>query len=271
MAKQCSFDRILILMAAAPKACVFFLIALLLGAFRFSTPAGSVEEKKPDVVVNDEANGVYGQKSTMNSSEGLPWNEKITATYYGASDKNLWGGYGNRLYSSTDYFCALPASHDNLDCLNGSLACRIERCGIDDSIIEELLSEAQEDKSKEFGQFEFWPGSEIAEKTKYGWVVEGREGDGLFRVLEIKKTGTDGPIYELYVGDVGPWGNDDPYWEDLSRPNSEERAGTNRAGIDLSYALAKKLGSSGLIHVDWRWKTVEGAYVVQRRVTEWRR
>ncbi|MCX6645013.1 MAG: hypothetical protein NTY09_01440, partial [bacterium] len=108
-----------------------------------------------------------------------------------------------------------------------------------------------------------------------GWVIDGSEGEGLFRILEIKPAGQDGPILEAYVGDVGPWNQDDPYWEDYSRPDAEDGIDshgrtTNRAGIDLSYALAQALGISGMGGIDWRWKTVNGKYVVRRQVTEWR-
>jgi Putative peptidoglycan binding domain len=58
------------------------------------------------------------------------------------------------------------------------------------------------------------------------------------------------------VEDVGPWNTSDPYWLDGARPQAEsgtDRTGrkTNRAGIDLSPALAKRLGISGKGVVDW--------------------
>jgi len=58
------------------------------------------------------------------------------------------------------------------------------------------------------------------------------------------------------VEDVGPWNTDDPYWETHSRPQAEsgtDMAGrvTNKAGIDLSPALAKAVGIDGKGQVDW--------------------
>jgi len=62
------------------------------------------------------------------------------------------------------------------------------------------------------------------------------------------------------VVDVGPWYTDDPYWETGSRPLAEERVvthgpnkgrRTNLAGIDLTPALAKRIGVNGMGHVDW--------------------
>jgi hypothetical protein len=77
------------------------------------------------------------------------------------------------------------------------------------------------------------------------------------------------------VGDVGPWCQDDAYWETGARLNAEDGIDshgrvTNRAGIDISYALARAMGCRGTLDVDWRWKTVNGAYVVLRQPTEWR-
>jgi hypothetical protein len=56
--------------------------------------------------------------------------------------------------------------------------------------------------------------------------------------------------------DVGPWNTDDPYWSKGTRPQAEsgtDMSGrtTNNAGIDLSPALAKKLGIDGMGTVDW--------------------
>jgi Putative peptidoglycan binding domain len=58
------------------------------------------------------------------------------------------------------------------------------------------------------------------------------------------------------IEDVGPWNTSDPYWLDGARPQAEsgtDRTGrkTNLAGIDLSPALAKRLGISGKGVVDW--------------------
>ncbi len=68
------------------------------------------------------------------------------------------------------------------------------------------------------------------------------------------------------VGDVGPWngghsrkGTDfnDPYWNDNQRPQAEcgkdkRDRKTNKAGIDISAALAKKLGLKGNVRLRWR-------------------
>lgn|SRR5262245_12495724 len=58
------------------------------------------------------------------------------------------------------------------------------------------------------------------------------------------------------IMDVGPWNTDDPYWRTNSRPQAEsgyDMSGrtTNKAGIDLSPALAKALGVDGMGTVDW--------------------
>lgn len=57
------------------------------------------------------------------------------------------------------------------------------------------------------------------------------------------------------VSDVGPWNTNDPWWKSGNRPQAEsgrDHRGrrTNRAGIDLSPALAKALGISGIGKVD---------------------
>ena len=206
--------------------------------------------------------------------EGLPWIEGITASFYGVSSRTLWGGYGNRLYPETDYFCALPANMDSLDCLGGHLACRVSRCGEAQPLMDRLLSDGPSSEEDSAESFEFWPGSND-ERAETPWIIEGEEGDGLFRVIEIRPSGRDGPILEAYIGDVGPWGNSDPYWATGSRPQAEDGVDsrgrmTNRAGIDISYALARELGCTGLMQIDWRWKTVDGAYAVRRQPTDWR-
>jgi GH25 family lysozyme M1 (1,4-beta-N-acetylmuramidase) len=58
------------------------------------------------------------------------------------------------------------------------------------------------------------------------------------------------------IVDVGPWNTDDPYWTTHSRPQAEsgtDMAGrvTNKAGIDLTPALAKAVGVDGKGVVDW--------------------
>jgi hypothetical protein len=59
------------------------------------------------------------------------------------------------------------------------------------------------------------------------------------------------------IEDVGPWCTDDPYWDTGTRPIAEsgtDQSGreTNGAGIDLSPALADRLGIDGLGTVDWQ-------------------
>jgi hypothetical protein len=61
---------------------------------------------------------------------------------------------------------------------------------------------------------------------------------------------------EAEILDVGPWNIDDPYWDKGTRPQAESGTDmtgrtTNGAGIDLSPALAKKLGIDGMGTVDW--------------------
>jgi N-acetylmuramoyl-L-alanine amidase len=58
------------------------------------------------------------------------------------------------------------------------------------------------------------------------------------------------------IEDVGPWNTDDPYWDTGTRPQAESGTDTtgretNGAGIDLSPALADKLGIDGMGEVDW--------------------
>ena len=79
--------------------------------------------------------------------------------------------------------------------------------------------------------------------------------------LEVK-----GKIVTVDVGDVGPWNGghtrsgkslNDPYWDDNKRPQAEcgtdlRGRKTNRAGIDISAALAKHLGMKGNVKVRWR-------------------
>jgi RHS repeat-associated protein len=68
------------------------------------------------------------------------------------------------------------------------------------------------------------------------------------------------------VGDVGPWNGghtlsgkslNDPYWETNRRPQAEcgvdlRGRKTNKAGIDISAALAKQLGIKGNKRIRWR-------------------
>jgi hypothetical protein len=228
------------------------------------------QEEADSSVVFDFTDAV--QPSAGNSD--LPWIESIAASHYGGSMESAWGGYGNRIYPQKDYFVALPAVRDDLDCLGGHLACRISRCGDAQPVLDELLSETGDETSGVLDAIDLWPGDTI-EDSGCSWVIEGTEGDGLFRVIEIKPSGCDGPIIEAYVGDVGPWRQDDPYWATGTRPDAEDGVDsrgrrTNRAGIDVSWALAQALGFTGMLEVDWRWKTIDGAYVVRRQPTEWR-
>ncbi len=64
------------------------------------------------------------------------------------------------------------------------------------------------------------------------------------------------------IVDVGPWNTIDPYWETGKRPQAEMGSDlrgrrTNRAGIDLTPALAKALGINGMGLVDWEFVTPE--------------
>jgi hypothetical protein len=230
------------------------------------SPAGASASRPADASATQLSSG---------GSDGLPWNDHIVATFYGESSDNCWGGYGNRLHPATDYFCALPATGDSLNCLGGKMACRIDDCGDENRQIDTLLNAMDPAKRPSDAPFEYWPSHRPNLGKLFGWVIQGTEGDGLFRVIQIKPSGEDGPVLEAYVGDVGPWCQDDAYWENGARPDAEDGIDshgrtTNHAGIDLSYALAKAFGCTGIMHVDWRWKTIDGAYVVSRRPTEWR-
>jgi hypothetical protein len=65
-----------------------------------------------------------------------------------------------------------------------------------------------------------------------------------------------GVALEASIEDVGPWNIDDPYWITGDRPQAESGTDmtgrtTNKAGIDLSPALASALGIEGKGTVDW--------------------
>lgn len=58
------------------------------------------------------------------------------------------------------------------------------------------------------------------------------------------------------IVDVGPWNTNDPYWETKKRPQAETGLDTrgrktNKAGIDLTPALARALGVPGKGVLDW--------------------
>jgi len=228
-------------------------------------------------------NPVHADELTSDVDDGLEWHEHIVAGYYGSANAVLSGAYGNKLKAGEDFYVALPSRTDSLDILGGKMACRENRCGDLNPSLEDLLyAQYAEDDSND-RRFEFWMGcGDVGPGTPdlpslgdlYGWIIDGNEGDGLFRVIEIKKSGTDGPILEAFIADVGPWNTADPYWEDYTRPHSEtglDSRGrrTNRGGIDLSWALAQEIGCTGLLDIDWRWKTIDEAYVVLRQPTEW--
>jgi hypothetical protein len=157
------------------------------------------------------------------------WNEGISASYYGSiKGKKYFGCIDNKLDPREEYFVALPARKDSLDCLDGRLEIKLD------------------------------------------------DNTAAFRVIEIKLHGEDGPIFEGTVEDVGPWYcGDDPYWEDYTRPASEDGIdakgrSTNRAGIDLSFALAVDMGIDGIGKIDWRFKMVDGEYVYVEKETVFR-
>jgi N-acetylmuramoyl-L-alanine amidase len=67
---------------------------------------------------------------------------------------------------------------------------------------------------------------------------------------------TNGESATAEIWDVGPWNINDPYWDTGTRPQAESGTDmdgekTNGAGIDLSPALAAKLGIDGMGTVDW--------------------
>jgi uncharacterized protein (TIGR02594 family) len=83
--------------------------------------------------------------------------------------------------------------------------------------------------------------------------------------VEVK--GPNGVVVASEIMDVGPWMTDDPYWASNSRPTAEKcyaaktplpsgpnkgKVPSNPAGIDLSPALAKRVGISGKGKVSWR-------------------
>ncbi len=65
-----------------------------------------------------------------------------------------------------------------------------------------------------------------------------------------------GKSVDCSIVDVGPWNINDPYWLRGARPQAESGTDTtgrhtNRAGIDLTPAVAKALGIDGKGTVDW--------------------
>jgi RHS repeat-associated protein len=111
--------------------------------------------------------------------------------------------------------------------------------------------------------------SKLKSKTSYGFDTntdlfvalpdENLKG----KKIEIE---VNGKTIIVDVGDVGPWngghsrkGTDfnDPYWDNNQRPQAEcgkDKRGrtTNKAGIDISAALTKKLGLKGNVRLRWR-------------------
>ncbi|MCX6645165.1 MAG: hypothetical protein NTY09_02230, partial [bacterium] len=185
---------------------------------------GDTGTEPPEVPVSSGSAFDFSNSMQTSVVEGLPWIENIIASHYGNSSGSCYGGYGNKLYPGTDYFVALPAKDDSLDYLGGLLGCRMSRCGEAQPTLDELLNQLQPEQEPRGENFCFWLGESARESAPIidGWVIEGSEGEGLFRILEIKPAGRDGPILEAYVGDVGPWNQDDPYWEDYSRPDAED-------------------------------------------------
>ncbi len=189
----------------------------------FTGPRVSAEDEFPSDIFTLE-------DDSSTSTDPDPWNEGIYASHYGSiAGRKYYGCIGNKLHPNKEYFVALPATEDSLDCINGSLQVRLD------------------------------------------------DENGLFRIIEIKPSGEDGPVFEATVEDVGPWycGND-PYWETGTRPESEDGVDgkgrhTNLAGIDLSYALAQDMGIEGIGLVDWRFKKVDGCYVTLTKPTEFRK
>ncbi len=56
-----------------------------------------------------------------------PWNIGIYASFYGSiKKKKYYGCIGNLLHPRDDYFVALPATSDTLDCLEGRLRVKID-------------------------------------------------------------------------------------------------------------------------------------------------
>ena len=238
-----------------------------------ATNSDASENSQPEIPIASDSSFDFSDAVQCSVVETLPWIENIVASHYGSSMGTCYGGYGNRLYPNDEYFVALPAKSDSLNCLGGMLGCRMSRCGAAQPELDNLLNNSSPESDPSFEEFCFWPVEQ--EQVIDGWIIEGTEGEGLFRVIEIKPAGQEGPILEAYVGDVGPWNQYDPYWQDYSRPDAEDGIDsrgrrTNLAGIDLSYALAVALGFTGMSEIDWRWKTVDGKYVVRRQPTEWR-
>ena len=83
--------------------------------------------------------------------------------------------------------------------------------------------------------------------------------DGIRPVVWVENAET-GQQANVSIEDVGPWNTDDDYWTSGKRPQAEsgtDKRGrkTNLAGIDLSPALAKRIGISGKGKVNWGFVT----------------
>jgi N-acetylmuramoyl-L-alanine amidase len=85
------------------------------------------------------------------------------------------------------------------------------------------------------------------------------EGDRPRVIVYNRETGS---YATAEIWDVGPWNIDDPYWDKGTRPQAEtgtDMTGrtTNKAGIDLSPALASMLNIDGMGTVDWEFEEEE--------------
>lgn len=75
------------------------------------------------------------------------------------------------------------------------------------------------------------------------------------------------------IVDIGPWNENDPYWETDTRPQAEsgvDRRGrhTNLAGIDLTPAAARVIGVDGKGMVDWEFVGATAAQPVPTPVPD---
>ena len=95
------------------------LILLGLQAVFTGFPVTAEEEFPSDLFTLEDDRGT--------SADPDPWNEAVYASHYGsAAGRSYYGCIGNRLHSDEEYFVALPATEDSLDCIDGRLQVKLD-------------------------------------------------------------------------------------------------------------------------------------------------
>lgn len=93
-----------------------FLVPAIITAMQYHSRAD--DEFPTDLFALDEEEDI---------SDENPWNEGITASYYGSvKGRKYYGCIDNLLNPREEYFAALPARKDSLDCLDGRLEIKLD-------------------------------------------------------------------------------------------------------------------------------------------------